>query len=584
MKHLLSIAMLAWASMVGAQSYTYNYSSECKNTSWAYLGIESCDVSTSKADLLGFDNQYGSYITSVNEGSSAARAGLQPFDYVFGIDDNRTNRRNDLTDLLNEYEPGEEVTVHFIRKGQERSEKVLLGSPGDRLSYDAANDPHLGVSLTGNHDLKDDRGVRVMVSNNTTAEEMGLEDKDIITAINGFPIVDWTDVSTAINMLTPGDMIEITYERNGEPAQAAAPIQSVAASKPVIETSNSCCAFIGVNLSQISREKARKLGFDNQYGLYVTGVIPGTAAEKAGVEPFDYIYGIDEYRVGADQSMGYILRKYEPGDDAKLHIVRKGQRQTLPITLGSEKDKEQVYKGECEEPFFGIRQNHTISTDEGIPVSIVSNSTAQAMGMEDDDIIVKINDYPMIDWTDISTAIDNMQVGAPIKVEYLRDGRRRTDTHPIKSHCDTQNKANAIIQNGTWNIRSGDENVVIERMDLSNIQIQMEDVSRRDVELLQERYGVNFQATNNLLAQRLIVTPRPNMGTFNIQFSLPQRGDTSIRIFNDTGRLIYDYELNNFSGAFSDHVNISQNGEGAYFLQIRQGNKQMSKKIILEKA
>jgi len=582
MKYLLSIAMLAWVTMAGAQSYTSTFS-DCMDKDKALLGIQSCTVSSTKADLLQFDNPHGSYLTSINEGSSAALAGLQAFDYVFGVNDKRTSRRNNLTDLLEDYQMGDEVEVHFVRKGQVYTKKVLLGSKGNSNEYDKADDPHLGVSLTGNHDLKDAIGVRINVADGSTAEEMGLQDKDIITAINGFPIVDWTDISTAVNMLQPGEMIEVTYLRNGAPAEAMAPIRSLAETSQ--SQAQSCCAFIGVNLSMISNEKARKLGFDNPYGLYVTGVIPGTAAEEAGVRPFDYIYGIDEYRVGRDQSMEYILSKFEPGDDAVLHIVRQGERQTLPITLGRKTDrKEKVYKNECEEPFFGISHNHTVLAKQGVPVNISENSTAEVIGMEDGDIVLKINGYTIIDWQDISTAIDNMTVGDPIKVTYLRDGRKITDSHPIGSHCDRNRQANAIVRN-SWTIRSGDDDeVTIQRLDLNNVQIQLEDISRADFELLQERFGLSFRTSNDLMAQHLIISPRPKMGTFNLQFSLPERGDTSIRIFNKSGRLIYEYELNNFSGAFSDYVDISQNGAGEYFLQIRQDGKHMAKKIILERA
>ncbi|MEM1220930.1 MAG: hypothetical protein AAGH79_18560, partial [Bacteroidota bacterium] len=46
-------------------------------------------------------------------------------------------------------------------------------------------------------------------------------------------------------------------------------------------------AFLGVRSDDISREKAKKLGFSNYYGDYVTKVIKNTAAEKAGIQPND---------------------------------------------------------------------------------------------------------------------------------------------------------------------------------------------------------------------------------------------------------------------------------------------------------
>ena len=40
-------------------------------------------------------------------------------------------------------------------------------------------------------------------------------------------------------------------------------------------------AFLGIYSERVSKEKAKKLGFDNPYGSYVSSVIPGTAAGRA---------------------------------------------------------------------------------------------------------------------------------------------------------------------------------------------------------------------------------------------------------------------------------------------------------------
>jgi hypothetical protein len=94
--------------------------------------------------------------------------------------------------------------------------------------------------------------------------------------------------------------------------------------------------------------------------------------------------------------------------------------------------------------------------------------------------------------------------------------------------------------------------------------------------------GVNMPAINNLRAEKINLYPNPNKGTFRLQFDLPEKGQTEIKVYNAAGRLIYEYELGNFSGEFTDDVDISQNGTGTYFLQIRQGEKYASKKIILQ--
>jgi hypothetical protein len=82
--------------------------------------------------------------------------------------------------------------------------------------------------------------------------------------------------------------------------------------------------------------------------------------------------------------------------------------------------------------------------------------------------------------------------------------------------------------------------------------------------------------------EKINLYPNPSKGMFKLQFDLPEKGQTEIKVFNAAGRIIYEYELGNFTGEFSDEVDISQNGTGTYFLQIRQGEKYASKKIILQ--
>ena len=93
-----------------------------------FLGIESTDISIEKAKALGFENPYGRYVSRVMSNSAAASAGLLPFDYIYGANDQRTSNNQDLADILEDFEPGDEVTLYFIRKGEKHTVSVRLGS------------------------------------------------------------------------------------------------------------------------------------------------------------------------------------------------------------------------------------------------------------------------------------------------------------------------------------------------------------------------------------------------------------------------------------------------------------------------
>ena len=331
-------------------------------------------------------------------------------------------------------------------------------------------------------------------------------------------------------------------------------------------------AFLGIQSTTISGDKARKLGFENAYGSYVTKVLPGTAAEAAGVQPFDYIYGIDALRTGEKQSLTAILRRFEPGDRVELYLVRDSRRLTLPATLGRRSDVEPEGGDECDEPFFGVRQDHGYRPERGVGITVVPNSTAEAMGLQQGDVITAINGHPIIDWQDLSTAIDHTKVGQSLTVEYRRDGRQRQGSRPIGSRCDIAEDADYNFDDALYGDR---------RRKLSDVKVSLQDPGSEELRTLQARYGIDLSGANPLRIEELNLIPDASTGLFRLQFNLPQRGPTRIRLFNETGRQIYHYDLDSFSGAFSDEVDIAQNGIGSYFLEVRQNNRSAVRKIIL---
>ncbi len=580
--------------------------------STAYLGIHSDHISKRKAEKLGFENEYGSYVAKVVKNSAAEQAGLQPFDYIYGVDDQRTSNNQNLSDILEDFDPGEEVTLHFIRKGQKKKVKVELGDYEDYdWDFEMEEDAFLGVSPANGERSDDMDGVSVEIVDGSAAAEMGLDDGDVIRYINGFPILDWEDITRVMDNLSPGDEVEVELERAGSKLTKKGKVKSQEAysdftfgfkendwgrdwDKNTNEWFNVGGAFLGVYVEKISEKKSSALGFDNPYGSYVTGVIKNTAADKAGIMPFDYIFGIDEYRVGERQQLGGILKKFEAGDEATVHFFRKGSKMSKQIIFRARSETKKERRDKCEDPFLGIIELSNGNDGNGIEIKPVSNSTAMDMGLKEGDVITHINGYQMYDWTDIGTAIDMMAPGDKISVDYLRDGKRMSSSHKITSYaeakdckdCDCGGAEDVVISLGkdfdfkiSPNIKYG--RVSSEsRADVSDIGIAIRDVSDNDARGLVSK-GIDMPESNNLQVENLKMSPNPNIGMFELEFELASEGDTSVKVYNSLGRTIYEYDLGKFTGDFMDNIDISQNGPGTYYLQIVQDGKAFVRKIIL---
>ncbi len=564
----------------------------------AFLGVQSETLSKKKAKLIGLTNYYGSYVSRIVPNSPAQKAGLMPFDYIYGVDKLTASANRSLSDMLADYRAGDEAVIHYVRRGKAQKTKVTFASKAGNATISAEKKAFLGISpAAGNEDEdREQPGVVIKPIANSTAAAIGLQNGDRIMAINGYPMIDWDDIAIAIGMLSAGDAIEVQYERDGKRKTARGQIKSYDESRNVTgytwAPKPEERAFLGINSNTITEDKAKALGFDNAYGSYVTEIIPGTAAEKAGLKPFDYIFGIDEHRTGPEVDLTYLLKKYKAGDKATVHFIRQGKAQTVEVSFtGRATGPRIMVKSRCDQPFLGVSESYwrEESSGKGVPVDIVSNSTAEAMGMKNGDVILRIDGYPIVDWSDISVAISRKKPGDEIAVLYRRGNTEIENTLPIKSVCDTKGK-----EGSSWEINLGENFPFGERksnpapdesyqpVNMGSVTTGFTNVEAAEAADLKTRFNIDMSAVNDLTLEDVQLQPNPGVGLFRLQFRLPESGLTTVRIYNAAGRLIYEYELGVFSGEFSDDVDISQNGAGNYYLEVRQGERSAAKKITLQ--
>ena len=117
----------------------------------------------------------------------------------------------------------------------------------------------------------------------------------------------------------------------------AVPINSV---KPIIDefvsTGKISRAFLGVNYRVITRDLA--LLNEVPQGAYIQELVPGSPAEKAGVEPGDIITKIDGKQVNDQNVISELVRTKKPGDKVSVELWREnesgqGETRTIEATL-----------------------------------------------------------------------------------------------------------------------------------------------------------------------------------------------------------------------------------------------------------
>lgn len=113
----------------------------------------------------------------------------------------------------------------------------------------------------------------------------------------------------------------------------------------VVKTGKIEVPYIGVRYVLVTEAIAKELSLPYSYGVLVTrgreltdfAVVPGSPAQKAGVQEGDVFLKVGEEKITAESTIPEVLSKYKVGDTLDFTIWRGGKELTLSITLEERK-------------------------------------------------------------------------------------------------------------------------------------------------------------------------------------------------------------------------------------------------------
>jgi len=108
---------------------------------------------------------------------------------------------------------------------------------------------------------------------------------------------------------------------------------AVSVADQLIETGEVSSPYLGVETADLSPQDAERFGLPVDSGAIVATVVPGSAADEAGISTEDIIVALDGTEIRSSGDLFGALRDYRPGDTVELTVVRDGEEQTLDATL-----------------------------------------------------------------------------------------------------------------------------------------------------------------------------------------------------------------------------------------------------------
>jgi serine protease Do len=187
------------------------------------LGVFIETPNEADAAAYGLERAAGAEITSVQENSPAARAGLKMGDVVIAVDGRPIETSSELQTLLAQRQPGDRVRLTIVRDRRQMDVTVELGqfetdrvrersrservSAAQRLGFEARELTSRDVQELGLP--ADTRGVVIVDVPPLSPIYRQVSPGSVIVSINGKPIRTLRDLERAADELGPGDLVQL---------------------------------------------------------------------------------------------------------------------------------------------------------------------------------------------------------------------------------------------------------------------------------------------------------------------------------------------------------------------------------------
>ncbi len=283
--------------------------------------------------VLG-DHNVEPIVGDIEETSAAAKAGLLPGDKIVSVNNKKVKSWKQFTDAL-EDRSGQTVTLGVVRNGKTPDGRDLKIDVVPELVENTellSAKSKIG-SLPGITNVSRSSAIG-LTSDKSAAATAGLKSHDIVTKVNDIPVNNWREFKAAVDEVKATGTLKVDVDRYTIGAENK---ETLTFTVPVS------------NRDMRANDTLYVLGIESAE-LYLSRIIPGTPAEKAGLKPDDKIISINGKTFARWMDILTTIRSYKPGDTSlKVSVLRNGKPAEFEII--PEITKQQGPQGQQEQRF-----------------------------------------------------------------------------------------------------------------------------------------------------------------------------------------------------------------------------------------
>ncbi len=182
---------------------------------------------------------------------------------------------------------------------------------------------------------------------------------------------------------------------------------------------------LGVVMQDLTRDLAKAFGLKHHGGAVVAQVLPGSAAEKAGIRSGDIIVGIDGRKVKDGSALRNAIGILRAGTDIELELIRDGRPKTVKATIALPREArtegDRLSRKLSGAVLGNLSADHPLGEEGGVEVlEVTPGSAAWEAGLRKGDVIVSVNRHAVGSLLDLSQVLG--QVGGKSLLLNIRRG------------------------------------------------------------------------------------------------------------------------------------------------------------------
>ena len=192
---------------------------------------------------------------------------------------------------------------------------------------------------------------------------------------------------------------------------------------------------LGVLFSRdpVTAEQARGFGLPDTLGALVTEVVPGSPADKIGIEPGDVIRSADGVTIRQPGDLPPIVGNKVPGTKIRIVVFREGRERTFDVTLAELETGAVASAGPrpgAQTPAPAARANALglvaqdlseaqrrqlgLDAGEGVRITGVEGTAAREAGLSPGDVVLRVGRTPVASVADLDRELRGVKAGETV--------------------------------------------------------------------------------------------------------------------------------------------------------------------------